>query len=183
MHPAPGVSVAEPVWTGSGRVVQLRASGSVHALRAIFVNGRPRTGARTAAQRREPDHAADDPDARRLGREREPAPRDPAVRASVRMVFVHHTATTNDYSEADVPAILRSIYAYHVQANGWNDIGYNYLVDRFGQIWEGRYGGITQQRGRRPDARLQHRQRRHRLHRRRRQHGADGRGSRRRSSR
>jgi len=42
-----------------------------------------------------------------------------------------------------VPAMIRSIYAYHVQSNGWSDIGYNYLVDRFGRIWEGRYGGIT----------------------------------------
>jgi uncharacterized protein with LGFP repeats len=44
---------------------------------------------------------------------------------------------------AEVPAMLRSIYAYHVKSNGWSDIGYNYLVDRFGRIWEGRYGGIT----------------------------------------
>ena len=41
-----------------------------------------------------------------------------------------------------MPALLRGIYAYHVKARGWSDIGYNYLVDRFGRIWEGRYGGV-----------------------------------------
>ncbi|GAB3028997.1 hypothetical protein GCM10011376_15110 [Nocardioides flavus (ex Wang et al. 2016)] len=56
--------------------------------------------------------------------------------------FVHHTVNANDYSEAQVPAILRSIYAYHVKSRGWSDIGYNFLVDRFGRIWEGRFGGI-----------------------------------------
>jgi uncharacterized protein with LGFP repeats len=56
--------------------------------------------------------------------------------------FVHHTVNANDYSEAQVPAIIRSIYAYHVKSRGWSDIGYNFLVDRFGRIWEGRYGGI-----------------------------------------
>ncbi len=56
--------------------------------------------------------------------------------------FVHHTVNANDYSEAQVPAIIRSIYAYHVKSRGWSDIGYNFLVDRFGRIWEGRFGGI-----------------------------------------
>jgi hypothetical protein len=56
--------------------------------------------------------------------------------------FVHHTVNANDYTEAQVPGIMRSIYAYHVQSRGWSDIGYNFLVDRFGRIWEGRYGGV-----------------------------------------
>jgi hypothetical protein len=56
--------------------------------------------------------------------------------------FVHHTVNANDYTRAEVPGILRSIYAYHVKSRGWSDIGYNYLVDRFGRIWEGRYGGV-----------------------------------------
>jgi hypothetical protein len=56
--------------------------------------------------------------------------------------FVHHTVNANDYKRRDVPAILRSIYAYHTKSRGWSDIGYNFLVDRFGRIWEGRYGGI-----------------------------------------
>ena len=56
--------------------------------------------------------------------------------------FVHHTVNANDYTRAQVPALLRGIYAYHTQSRGWSDIGYNFLVDRFGRIWEGRYGGI-----------------------------------------
>ncbi|MDN4175027.1 FG-GAP-like repeat-containing protein [Nocardioides sp. SOB77] len=56
--------------------------------------------------------------------------------------FVHHTVNANDYTRAEVPGILRSIYAYHTQSRGWSDVGYNFLVDRFGRIWEGRYGGI-----------------------------------------
>ena len=56
--------------------------------------------------------------------------------------FVHHTVNANDYTRAQVPGILRSIYAYHTRSRGWSDVGYNFLVDRFGRIWEGRYGGV-----------------------------------------
>ncbi len=56
--------------------------------------------------------------------------------------FVHHTVNANNYTRREVPGILRSIYAYHVKSRGWSDIGYNYLIDRFGRIWEGRYGGV-----------------------------------------
>ena len=62
----------------------------------------------------------------------------------IRGAFVHHTADPNSYSTDDVPAIIRSIYVYHVRTRGWRDIGYNFLVDRFGRIWEGRYGGIDE---------------------------------------
>ena len=56
--------------------------------------------------------------------------------------FVHHTVNANDYDKEDVPSILRGIYAYHTRSRGWSDVGYNFLVDRFGRIWEGRYGGV-----------------------------------------
>ncbi|MBA2640869.1 MAG: N-acetylmuramoyl-L-alanine amidase, partial [Nocardioidaceae bacterium] len=57
--------------------------------------------------------------------------------------FVHHTVNANAYTAAEVPSILRAIYAYHTQGRGWSDIGYNFLVDRFGRVWEGRWGGIA----------------------------------------
>jgi N-acetylmuramoyl-L-alanine amidase/FG-GAP-like repeat len=57
--------------------------------------------------------------------------------------FVHHTDSANSYTASEVPAMIRGMYAYHVQTLGWSDIGYNFLVDRFGRIWEGRYGGMT----------------------------------------
>ena len=60
----------------------------------------------------------------------------------VQVGYVHHTDSANTYTASQVPAIIRGIYAYHVQSNGWDDIGYNFLVDRFGRIWEGRYGGM-----------------------------------------
>ena len=56
--------------------------------------------------------------------------------------FVHHTVNANNYTPDEVPGILRSIYAYHTAGRGWSDIGYNFLVDKFGRIWEGRYGGV-----------------------------------------
>ncbi|MGH3317275.1 MAG: N-acetylmuramoyl-L-alanine amidase, partial [Nocardioidaceae bacterium] len=61
---------------------------------------------------------------------------------TVRAGFVHHTVNANGYRRAQVPAIIRGIYAFHTQSNGWSDIGYNFLVDRFGRIWQGRFGDL-----------------------------------------
>ena len=63
--------------------------------------------------------------------------------AAVHMAFVHHTASGNDYSRAEATAIMRGIYAYHTRSLHWSDVGYNFLVDRYGTIYEGRYGGMT----------------------------------------
>ena len=57
--------------------------------------------------------------------------------------FVHHTAGANDYSRERADDVVRGVYSYHVQSRGWSDIGYNFLVDKYGTVYEGRYGGIT----------------------------------------
>ena len=67
----------------------------------------------------------------------------PAYGSGVRAAVVHHTATGNDYAPEDSAAIIRSIYAYHTMTLGWCDIAYNALVDKYGQVFEGRAGGIT----------------------------------------
>ena len=66
----------------------------------------------------------------------------PSYATSIRGVTIHHTAGTNSYSRAQAPAIVKGIQLFHVQSNGWNDIGYNFLVDRFGTVYEGRFGGV-----------------------------------------
>ncbi len=63
--------------------------------------------------------------------------------AAIKMAFVHHTASGNAYTRAEAPALVRAIYAYHTRSLRWSDIGYNFLIDRFGTIYEGRYGGMA----------------------------------------
>ncbi|MGW4229840.1 FG-GAP-like repeat-containing protein [Streptomyces sp. NPDC004980] len=78
---------------------------------------------------------------------------DPEYIEKIQAAFIHHTVGSNDYSCAESGALIRGIYAYHVTPrgkdtattaddyDGWKDIGYNFLVDKCGQIFEGREGG------------------------------------------
>ncbi|MGC5037283.1 N-acetylmuramoyl-L-alanine amidase [Streptomyces sp. DT190] len=71
--------------------------------------------------------------------------REPGFRYTkkVRAAFVHHTASGNNYRCSQVPSLIRSIYRYHVGSMGWRDIGYNFVIDKCGKIYEGRAGGVA----------------------------------------
>ncbi|MFD7122263.1 peptidoglycan recognition protein [Streptomyces sp. NPDC059922] len=62
---------------------------------------------------------------------------------TLKAAFVHHSGTGNNYSCRQAPSVLRSIYRYHVKSSGWRDIGYNFAIDKCGNIYEGRAGGVT----------------------------------------
>jgi uncharacterized protein with LGFP repeats len=68
---------------------------------------------------------------------------NPVYDRNVRAAVVHHTAGSNDYAPEDSAGIVRSIYEYHARTLGWCDIAYNALVDKYGQVFEGRAGGIN----------------------------------------
>ncbi|MEV6425331.1 N-acetylmuramoyl-L-alanine amidase [Streptomyces sp. NPDC051662] len=62
---------------------------------------------------------------------------------TVKVAFVHHSATGNNYSCKQAASVLRGIYRYHVKSSGWRDIGYNFAIDKCGNVYEGRAGGVT----------------------------------------
>ncbi|MES9621729.1 peptidoglycan recognition protein [Streptomyces tuirus] len=60
----------------------------------------------------------------------------------VAAVFIHHTDSPNGYDCADAPRIIRDVYTGQTGTRDWDDIGYNFVVDRCGTIYEGRAGGV-----------------------------------------
>ena len=135
-----GWKLGNPYWTGPSRFVQYRLAGRVARLRAFFLQIEAAEPPRVLAAR------AGGPS---IVRRSEWGANESIVRGTpvyadrVRLSVVHHTAGTNRYSRAEAAGIVRGIQRYHVQGNGWNDIGYNFLVDKYGRIYEGRAGGIT----------------------------------------
>jgi len=139
----------EPLWVDDADEVQVRladadADGAALSLvqtEAVAADGAARGPAATASAAVLPQPGilprsawGADESKRRCG-----ATYDSRIKAAV----VHHTAdANNDYAAADVPRLIRSMYAYHVDSQHWCDLGYNFLVDRFGRTWEGRAGGV-----------------------------------------
>jgi flagellar hook assembly protein FlgD len=165
----PAEAFTDPVWTGDARYVQVAAtSGSRRApaeLSGVRLVAIDPTGDSSVAARVEDTvrrfaatvagvsleqpalAAANQPvivTRAEWGADESLRSGSPAY-SPVKMAFVHHTASGNTYTQAEAPALVRGIYAYHTDPKGlgWSDIGYNFLVDRFGTIYEGRYGGIT----------------------------------------
>lgn len=61
--------------------------------------------------------------------------------------IIHHTAGSNTYTQAQSAGLVRGIWNYHDSGQGWGDIGYNFLVDKYGTIYEGREGSLTAKPG------------------------------------
>ena len=142
---AAGWHVGSPWWVGPSNRLEIRTSGQVARVRARLVwspasSSSYRAPATAAASAGTVMPAIVSRAAWGANESIRRAP--PSYAPSVRFAIVHHTAGTNTYSRDEAAAIVRGIQLYHVRGNGWNDIGYNFLVDRFGTIYEGRYGGV-----------------------------------------
>jgi hypothetical protein len=137
------LSQEAPVWTGPARRIRLHRQGDVHGLKVTFITT-PRVPA-PAAGTVIPALAVRPGIVTRAGWHADESIRRaaPTYAPELKMVFVHHTDTATSAPCSDSARIVRGIYTYHVRTNGWNDIGYNFLVDKCGTVFEGRYGGMT----------------------------------------
>ena len=139
MRAAAGWHLGNPYWTGPSDGIAYRLHGNVTRVRAYFVHSpEERIPLRRTAL------AGSPPIITRVSWGANEAIRRaaPQYAPTLQLAIVHHTAGTNTYTAAQSAAIVRGIEVYHVKGNGWNDIGYNFLVDKYGQVFEGRYGGI-----------------------------------------
>ena len=148
-----GERASDPVWAGGCDELQLRTTHRLRgALRVHFVSvpaaARRSPIARAAASPKQ--QAAPQPGTppaiiprAAWGADAVP-PRAAPDYGVVQLAFVHHTVTANDYTPDQSGSMVLAIAKYHRDTNGWNDIGYNFLVDQYGQVFEGRAGGVEQ---------------------------------------
>ncbi|BAL91793.1 putative N-acetylmuramoyl-L-alanine amidase [Actinoplanes missouriensis 431] len=150
---------SDPLWVGPSDGVQARMAGRrlPDGLRVDLIN--PDTPAQEPDMREQVlERAAVQTGARNPKLPPRPVPRivtragwganeaivkgTPSYTGGIEVVFVHHTASGNGYTCGQSASIVRGIEAYQVRSKGWNDIGYNFLVDKCGSIFEGRRGGV-----------------------------------------
>jgi hypothetical protein len=141
-------ALSDPVWTGPAHALEIRARGSLRGARAVLVDsGRPAAAA-AAVRYVDAGLPAGGGQPRIIARSTWATaacrPRVPAVFGAIDLAFVHHTVSSNAYRPSQSAAMVRSICLFHKYGNGWNDIGYNFVVDRYGRVFEGRAGGIDE---------------------------------------
>lgn len=151
-HEGPGLrGGTQPLWVGPSDGVQARVTGAKlpKGLRVDLVDPEGGTApARTTSSGTTTSGAATAAGAPAItsraqwGADESLVADPPTYTTDTKAVFVHHTAGTNDYTCAESASLIRGILTYHVQSNGWNDIGYNFFVDKCGTLFEGRAGGI-----------------------------------------
>jgi hypothetical protein len=140
-----GIVATEPLWVGRSRFSQLRwtdgfppAGLSLHVIDPGSDPPTPRASAIAAPTR--PGIVSRS----QWGADESIRTCCPRYAPTVDYAVVHHTVSSNSYSSDESSKVVRSIYEYHVKTNGWGDIGYHFLIDRFGRVFEGRAGGIRE---------------------------------------
>jgi len=130
---------SNPEWTDTANAIRFRLHGQVRRLRAYYLWSPP-----VSVPARRLSLAGAPQIIPRSGWQADESIRraPPVYAPSVQFAIVHHTVNSNGYSCSQSASMVRGIEVYHVKGNGWNDIGYNFLVDKCGQVFEGRYGGI-----------------------------------------
>jgi hypothetical protein len=141
-----GAHASDPVWAGGADELQLRAArrpGRALAVRFVSVPASARRVIRPSARIAQAGGPPTIIPRAAWGGDSVP-PRSAPDFGDVQVAFVHHTVSANDYAPEDSAGIVLSMAKYHRDTNGWNDLGYNFVVDKYGQIFEGRAGGIDQ---------------------------------------
>jgi hypothetical protein len=156
---ADGHAASDPIWVGNATDYEVRfpddaTQTAVHVVRDVVPSGTGGTGAPKSVSDAAPSntlaaaaspwpygiHARTEWGARNY--KIHPGMGDPLK--GVQMAVVHHTAQPNDYTQAEVPTLVRMLQAYDMDVRHYDDLGYNVVVDKFGGIWEGRGGGLDQ---------------------------------------